>query len=108
MTKKIELKRFIQSSGADGALVINKKGELLDALDIEKDGNIAAMTAVAYTMVDELTDDLGTGSIDQIMCKSENGIYIIHKFNDECIVCTHCSDVGKVGYIMMALKAIKL
>ncbi len=108
MDNQIELNRVLQSSGADGALLINKDGKLLDALNIDYDGNIAAMTNVVRKMINELAEDLGHEEVVQITCKSEDGIYIIHKISDDAIVCIDCKDLSKIGYLMLALKAIKI
>lgn len=107
MTGKLDLKILTKDLEADGAIVVNSKGKLTDAINVKNDGNIAAMTSVVYTMIGELTSDLGIGEIEQVTCKSKDGIYVVDKFDAENIVCVFSKDVTKVGYLMMTLKSHK-
>ncbi len=108
MNDIVDLNIVLQSSGADGALLMDGNGKLLDALDIEYDGNVAAMTNMIIKMVNGLSNDLGQGDIVQINCKSEEGIYVVHRINQDNIICLLSRDLSKIGYIMMALKAVKI
>lgn len=105
--KKNKLEALVRSLDVDGLLLMNLNGELLDAVNINHEGNIAAMTNVFYTMVQELSQDLNIGDSNQIICKSENGFYIVHKYESE-ILCVCCKDVAKIGYAMTSLKTIEL
>ncbi len=104
----IDLGILIQSSGADGALVINQKGELVSSLGIAHESNIAAMISASLTMLNGLSKDLFQTELVQLTCKAESGMYIIQKFDDDNIVCLNSYDLSKVGYIMMALKSVKV
>lgn len=108
MSNNIELSSLLENTKADGAVVFNSKGEVLDYIKINYEGNIAAMAAVFIKMADDLTDDMKVGSVSQITCKADKGIFIVNKYSEDFIVAVYSDDITKSGFIMLTMNRLKI
>lgn len=108
MEKNLELAKLLDTTRADGAVVLNSKGEVLDSINVKYEGNIAAMTAVVIQMTEDLTDDINLGGISQLTCKADDGIFIVNKFSKDFIVAVYSNDITKSGFIMLTMNKLKI
>lgn len=108
MGEIIDLKALKETCDAEGALVINSNGEILESINIHYEDNIAAMTGVITKMAEDLSDDLEIKPMKQLMIRSKNGIFIINKFNDNFIIGLFSKDITKAGVIMLSLNNLKI
>lgn len=101
--KNLELSELLNLTGADGALLVSAKGELLKAENIEAGDNISAMLGVLVSMCRDFSSDIGTGDFKQLMIKSSNGMFIVNEINDFGIVGLYSKDIAKGGLMKIAL-----
>lgn len=108
MREIVNLEALRETCGAEAALVINSGGELLEAINMNHEDNIAAMTGVITKMAQDLSEDLNINSLKQFMIRSEKGIFIVNKFSNDFIVGLFSEDVAKAGIMMLSLNNFKL
>lgn len=100
--KNLDLSSLLNQTGADGALIANLKGELIESQNIEHSNNIAAMLGVISTMVNDFSSDVGMGEFKQILFKSEKGAFVADIIKG-FIVAVYSKDMSKAGLIMMSM-----
>ncbi|TYQ00351.1 putative regulator of Ras-like GTPase activity (Roadblock/LC7/MglB family) [Tenacibaculum adriaticum] len=103
MSKNFDLSDFLKLTNADGAIILNAKGELIDSENVENGNNFAAMVAVMVTMASEFSSDIKIGGLKQFICKSDNGVFIVDKFDEDFIVGVYSKELAKAGLIMMSM-----
>lgn len=103
MTKDLDLAGFLKLTNADGALIINANGELLDSQNINFENNFAAMMGVMLKMANDFSEDIKIGNLHQFVFKAEEGVFIVDKFDDDFIVGIYSKDKSKAGLIMMSM-----
>lgn len=108
MSNSIELANLLENTKADGAVVFNSKGEVLDSVKMNYEGNIAAMAAVFVKMADGLADDIKVGNVNQITCKADKGIFVVNKYSEDFIVAVYSNDVTKSGFIMLTMSRLEV
>lgn len=106
MTEDIDLKKFLELTGADGILVFNTQGILLESENIDNGKNFAAMFGVLHTMASELSEDISIGNLNQFMFKGDNGIFLVNKIDDDFIIGVFSKDIAKSGLISIAMDKI--
>ena len=106
MSKKIDLKQVLETTGADAVLIADKDGNLIEAINVEHDKNIAAMTEMAFSMCRDLSSDLQNGDLDQLFAKSSNGFFIANKLNSEHILMLLSRDNSKLGLLLKLIGSI--
>lgn len=105
--KEIELSKLLGVTNADGAIVVNTKGEVLESLNIDSQANIAAMLGVIASMCKGFTDDLLIGKFRQIILKADDGVFIADKlYEEDVIIGLYCKDPSKGGLMKIALDKI--
>lgn len=106
MNEDIDLTRFLKLTGADGILVFNSEGILLDSENIENGKNFAAMFGVLNTMATDLAEDISIGNLNQFMFKGENGVFIVNKIDNNFIIGVFSKNIAKAGLITIAMDKI--
>lgn len=108
MKSTFDLTDFLKLTKADGVLIFNSKGELLEYEHIEKAKNFAAMSAVIIKMAREFSEEINIGELKQFVFKAEKGVFVINNFEADFIIGVYSNNIAKTGLIMMAMdKLIK-
>ncbi|AZJ35785.1 hypothetical protein [Tenacibaculum singaporense] len=106
---EVNLQTLIQESEADKGIVFDSKGQVVDSYNISKENNIAAMANVIVTMAHEFFQDaLESGSLNQLVLTSNEGLVVINKYDNNHIVCLLADDVSKLAMIKLTLKNVTL
>lgn len=100
--QNLDLSNLLKQTGADGALIANSRGELIEYKDIEHSNNVAAMLGVISSMVNDFSADIGMGEFRQFLFKSEKGVFIAD-FIEEFIIAVYSKNIAKAGLIMMSM-----
>ena len=106
MNEDIDLKRFLELTGADGILVFNSEGTLLDSENIENGKNYAAMFGVLNTMASGLSEDISIGQLNQFIFKGDNGLFVVNKLDNNFIIGVFSKNIAKAGLITIAMDKI--
>lgn len=105
--KDIELSKLLEITNADGAIIANTQGELLESENIDESNNIAGMLGVLVTMCEGFTDDLQVGKFRQIILKADEGVFIADKlYEQDAIVGLYSKDSSKGGMIKLSLDKV--
>ncbi len=103
MSNNFKLSDFLKLANADGAIILNAKGELLEAENIDRAENFAAMSGVMLKMAKEFSNEIKIGGLKQFVFKAEKGVFVLNNFANEYIVGVYSKDIGKAGLIMMSM-----
>ncbi|MFC5048595.1 hypothetical protein ACFSTE_08925 [Aquimarina hainanensis] len=102
-----DLKEIQDLTNAEIVLMANEKGDIIDSINVEYDSNIALMTETAFTMCDELSQDLINGHLDQLVAKTSEGYFIANKIDSEFIILIASRDLSKLGLLLKYMSNIK-
>ncbi|MDY0780803.1 roadblock/LC7 domain-containing protein [Tenacibaculum sp. IB213877] len=103
MDKQFDLAEFLKRTNADGAIIINSGGELIEAENVDYGNNFAAMMGVMTKMAEDFTDDIKIGKLRQVVFKATEGVFVLDKFDEDFIVGIYSKDLAKAGMIMMLM-----
>lgn len=93
----------LEKTGLETALVFDKNGDVIDSLKIEHSTNIAAMSNVIFTMCKEMLEDMQFSELKQIILKTDSGLLIGNKLNDNLFLITTTSDISKLGLLLKVI-----
>ncbi len=103
MNKEFKLSDFLKLTQADGAIVLNAKGELIESENVKKAKNFAGMSSVMIKMAKEFSTEIGIGELKQYVFKAKEGVFILNNFEENFIVGIYSKEVAKTGLIMMSM-----
>ena len=66
----IDLQTLVEETGAESGLSFNIDGILNESVNLEYDGNVAAMIGMILKMCLEMSEDVNTGELKQVMIKN--------------------------------------
>lgn len=98
----------LEKTGLETALVFDKNGDVIDSLKIEYSINIAAMSNVIFTMCKEMLEDMQLNDLKQIVLKTDSGLLVGNKFNDNLFLITTTNDVSKLGLLLKVIDNLDL
>ncbi|CAM1344788.1 roadblock/LC7 domain-containing protein [Tenacibaculum amylolyticum] len=102
---KINTSEFLKLTKADGVIILNEKGELLEEAGISNKDNIGAMLAVIHQMVNDFTQEANIGGLHQLVVKAEKGLFMFGKM-DDIIIGIHSQDISKTGLITASMNKL--
>ena len=102
----IDLNTLIQETGADSGLVFSIDGILVESVNLEYDGNVAAMIGMILKMSLEMSEDLNNGNLKQLMIKNDDGIVVASKDENDNCVALLSKDLSKVGLLLRKMDTI--
>jgi predicted regulator of Ras-like GTPase activity (Roadblock/LC7/MglB family) len=95
--------RKLEKTGLETALVFDKNGDVIDSFKIEYSTNIAAMSNVIFTMCKEMLEDMQLVGLKQIVLKTDSGLLLGNKLNDNLFLITTTNDVSKLGLLLKVI-----
>jgi predicted regulator of Ras-like GTPase activity (Roadblock/LC7/MglB family) len=95
--------RKLEKTGLETALVFDKNGDVIDSFKIEYSTNIAAMSNVIFTMCKEMLEDMQLVGLKQIVLKTDSGLLLGNKLNDNLFLITTTKDVSKLGLLLKVI-----
>nr|WP_315202656.1 roadblock/LC7 domain-containing protein [uncultured Flavobacterium sp.] len=98
----------LEKTGLETALLFDKNGDVIDSFKIEYAINIAAMSNVIFTMCKEMLDDMQFSSFKQIILKTDSGLLLGNKLNDNLFLITTTNDVSKLGLLLKVIDNLDL
>ncbi|AOW10325.1 roadblock/LC7 domain-containing protein [Flavobacterium gilvum] len=93
----------LEKTGLETALLFDKNGEVIDSLKIEYPINIAAMSNVIFTMCKEMLEDMKFNDLKQLILKTDTGLVIGNKFEDNLFLITTTNDISKLGLLLKVI-----
>ncbi|MGQ7944236.1 roadblock/LC7 domain-containing protein [Flavobacterium sp. WC2509] len=103
----MDLKK-LENTGLETALVFDKNGDVIDSFKIEYPINIAAMSNVIFTMCKEMLEDMKFSDLKQIVLKTDSGLLIGNKFDDNLFLITTTNDISKLGLLLKGIDNLVL
>lgn len=100
--QNLDLSNLLRQTGADGALIANLKGELIESQNVQHSDNISAMLGVISSVVNDFSKDIGMGDFRQFLFKAEKGAFIADIIED-FIIAVYSKEISKAGLIMMSM-----
>ena len=102
----IDLTTLVQETGADSGLVFSIDGVLVESVNLEYDGNVAAMIGMILKMSLEMSEDLNNGNLKQLMIKNEDGIVVASKDENDNCVALLSKDLSRLGLLLRKMDTI--
>jgi hypothetical protein len=98
----------LEKTGLETALVFDKNGDVIDSFKIEHPTNIGAMSNVIFTMCKEMLEDMQFNDLKQIILKTNSGLLVGNKLNDDLFLITTTSDISKLGLLLKVIDNLVL
>ena len=98
----------LEKTGLETALVFDKNGDVVDSFNIEYSTNIAAMSNVIFTMCKEMLEDMQLSNLKQIVLKTDSGLLVGNKLNEDLFLITTTSDISKLGLLLKVIDNLTL
>ncbi|WP_244283527.1 roadblock/LC7 domain-containing protein [Flavobacterium hercynium] len=96
----------MEETGAESGLVFNIDGILVESVNLEYDGNVAAMIGMILKMCLEMSEDVNTGELKQVMIKNLDGIVVANKDQGDNCVALLTKDISKMGLLLRKMDTI--
>ncbi|MCV9932068.1 roadblock/LC7 domain-containing protein [Flavobacterium sp. LS1R47] len=106
MQGSIDLNTLVTETGAESGLIFSIDGILIESVNLEYDGNVAAMIGMILKMCLEMSEDINIGGLKQIMIKNDGGIVVANKDQDDNCVALLSKDVSKMGLLLRRMETI--
>ncbi|MFH6993260.1 hypothetical protein [Flavobacterium sp. FlaQc-48] len=102
----IDLNALVEETGVDSGLSFNIDGILLESVNLEYDGNVAAMIGMILKMCLEMSEDVNNGDLRQVMIKNNDGIVVANKDQNDNCVALISKDISKMGLLLRKMDTI--
>ncbi len=102
----IDLKTLVDETGAESGLTFTIDGILLDSVNLEYDGNVAAMIGMILKMCLEMSEDVDNGDLKQVMIKNKNGIVVANKDESDNCIALLSQDISKMGLLLRKMDTV--
>lgn len=102
----IDLNTLVEETGAESGLVFNIDGILVESVNLEYDGNVAAMIGMILKMCLEMSEDVNNGDLKQVMIKNNDGIVVANKNSDDNCVALLSKDISKMGLLLRRMDTV--
>ncbi|WP_343695870.1 roadblock/LC7 domain-containing protein [Flavobacterium sp.] len=102
----IDLNTLVEETGAESGIAFNIDGILLESVNLEYDGNVAAMIGMILKMCSEMTEDVNNGDLKQVMIKNNDGIVVANKSQDDNCIALLSKDTSKMGLLLRKMDTI--
>jgi predicted regulator of Ras-like GTPase activity (Roadblock/LC7/MglB family) len=98
----------LEKTGLETALVFDKNGAVVDSFKMEFSTNIAAMSNIIFTMCKEMLEDMQLNDLKQIILKTDSGLLVGNKLNENLFLITTTSDISKLGLLLKVIDNLAL
>ncbi|WP_130734212.1 roadblock/LC7 domain-containing protein [Flavobacterium sp. J27] len=98
------LQKLISETAIDAALLFDKKGTLIDSVNLDKPETLSAMTNIIVEMCQGLIEELDQKKLNQIILKSESLLIIANTTNEEQFLIAITSDITRLGLLIKVLE----
>lgn len=102
----IDLNALVEETGAESGLTFNIDGILLDSVNLEYDGNVAAMIGMILKMCLEMSEDVNNGDLKQVMIKNKDGIVVANKDQSDNCIALLSKDISKMGLLLRKMDTV--
>ncbi|TPG38724.1 hypothetical protein [Flavobacterium pectinovorum] len=102
----IDLNALVEETGAESGLSFNIDGVLLESVNLEYDGNVAAMIGMILKMCLEMSEDVNNGDLKQVMIKNQDGIVVANKNEEDNCIALLSKDISKMGLLLRKMDTI--
>ncbi|MBL0736528.1 hypothetical protein JI750_06495 [Flavobacterium sp. GN10] len=102
----VDLQTLVQETGAESGLSFNIDGILNESVNLEYDGNVAAMIGMILKMCLEMSEDVNNGDLKQVMIKNNDGIVVASKNQDDNCIALLSKDLSKMGLLLRRMDSV--
>lgn len=102
----IDLNTLVEETGAESGLTFNIDGILLESVNLEYDGNVAAMIGMILKMCLEMSEDINNGDLKQVMIKNKDGIVVANKDQADNCIALLSKDISKMGLLLRRMDTV--
>ncbi|AYN06061.1 MULTISPECIES: roadblock/LC7 domain-containing protein [unclassified Flavobacterium] len=106
MQGSIDLNTLVTETGAESGLIFSIDGILIESVNLEYDGNVAAMIGMILKMCLEMSEDINIGGLKQVMIKNDGGIVVANKDQDDNCIALLSKDTSKMGLLLRRMETI--
>lgn len=103
--EQIDLSKFLTATKADGVIIMNQEGNVIDYLSFLDEKNAAAMLAVINHMITDFAKERNLGELKQVIIKAEKGLFILGK-QEDIIIGVFTKEISKSGIIMASMNKL--
>lgn len=102
----VDLNTLVEETGSESGITFNIDGVLLESVNLEYDGNVAAMIGMILKMCLEMSEDVNNGDLKQVMIKNNDGIVVANKSEDDNCVALLSKDISKMGLLLRKMDTV--
>ncbi|MGJ8547990.1 MAG: roadblock/LC7 domain-containing protein [Winogradskyella wichelsiae] len=102
----INLDKVKQDTGATIAILMDENGKLLDSTTTDYAENFALMAETAFSMCNDLLNDLKNSDLQQLIAKSDEHYFIINKLKSNSFLLITSSDLSKLGLLIKYMSSL--
>jgi len=102
----VDLNTLVEETGAESGITFNIDGILLESVNLDYDGNVAAMIGMILKMCLEMSEDVNNGDLKQVMIKNNDGIVVANKDQDDNCVALLSKDISKMGLLLRKMDTV--
>jgi len=102
----VDLNTLVEETGAESGLSFNIDGVLLESVNLEYDGNVAAMIGMILKMCLEMSEDVNNGELKQVMIKNREGIVVANKDEQDNCIALLSKDISKMGLLLRKMDTV--
>jgi predicted regulator of Ras-like GTPase activity (Roadblock/LC7/MglB family) len=99
------LRRLIDNTNSDSAVIVNSEGLAISSVNAQNEDRIAVMVASLHSMGEKFSNDLNKGGINQFYLKTDKGYLLLKDINKNVILGLVAKEEAKLGLLMMYLDA---
>ncbi len=103
--KMPDVSELLKSIEAEGIIVLNNKGEIVEHIGMSNKDNLSAMLVVINEMITDFSKEINIGALELIVIRAEEGFFIFCKIED-LIVGLRSKEVQKLGLIVASVKKL--
>lgn len=102
----IDLNTLVIETGVESGLIFNIDGILVESVNLEYDGNVAAMIGMILKMCLEMSEDIDNGDLKQVMIKNKDGIVVANKDQYDNCIALFSKDISKMGLLLRKMDSV--
>ncbi|MDO5608127.1 MAG: hypothetical protein Q4G08_06705 [Capnocytophaga sp.] len=106
MDKNFGIEYLMEFTQADAVIILASDGKLIDAVNLKQSETVAEASRGMFDIAERFSKSITNGSVQQLIIRSQDGIYIAHRMANKNIVVAFAKDTSKYGMIALTMDRI--
>ncbi|WP_346880762.1 roadblock/LC7 domain-containing protein [uncultured Algibacter sp.] len=102
----IDLNKLKEETGANIVVIADKDGKIIDSINTEYSKNLALMGQAAFSMCNNLLNDISSSSLDQLIARSADNYFIVNKIKSDNLVLIASDNLSRFGLVLKYMNSI--